>query len=148
MNIAIAADACWLKSLDSADWDTQSALMGVFSDFGQGGVHLLVDAEGAITREYGILEFNSLGRKLIERANRENAVVQYSGRPRAKCASALRDDGFDPDDDPYIGVCQRGGGHYLTTEEKHLSSSRRELVASRCGVEIVTLEELAERCHG
>ncbi|HEY1104642.1 MAG TPA: hypothetical protein VGE78_00680, partial [Agromyces sp.] len=105
-------------------------------------VPLLLDHEGAINREYSLhMEEMKVGKKLLVQLLKRN-VHFASGKRNASCEAPLAAQQFDPSDLPYVGVAQNCGGFYLTHEEKHLDSLRRDLVATACGVQTVGSADL------
>lgn len=146
----LAFDTCALVALDEGDDELVLSRAGLLqilhSGFVEGGIHLLFDYESRVAGEYRrVLQPNTSGRRLTTVAAKYSAVTYASGAPSRRCTTCLERDDFDPADYVFIGIAQRMGGLYVTTEEKHLAEERRQKIFRGCGVQIVDLEELREQ---
>jgi hypothetical protein len=149
MTLHIALDTCALVSIDKGDDETVLRRTHLLSLLYQGltskQILLLIDVDRKIHAEYERhLRADSMGRRLLTVAFRHSAVMYGSGNPNSKCAYALKQDGFDPADVVFVAIAQHMSGVYVTTEQKHLMTSRKEVVSTNCGVSIMSLDDFHE----
>lgn len=139
----IAIDVGWLIELDTKDYAEQLDAYNLVDRMRKSETRLLIDHEGKIIREYTrYMTAMSAGRKLLTELL--SCCTSYvSGKPSAACAAALKANGFDPSDLPYIGVAQNGSGVYITHEEKHLEATRCAIADADCGVKILSTSDVS-----
>lgn len=135
----VALDCVWLISIDSLELDQLAKTVGILSRLGQPDAPLLIDTDHAILGEYyRNLPSDGLGRKLVKKLINGNGIEYVSSARLAACEECLDTIGFDPADRKYIGVAQRTGGSYVTTEEKHLRPDVVATVWDCCRVLVVS----------
>jgi len=141
---AVAIDCGWLCQLDELDYDDIQVALTFLGALDRHEIPIMLDTGGHIMAEYSRnLASRHLGRVYMGRQVKNGRFVMYDGSPEKACAEALDRMGFDPSDIPYVAVAQRGGGAYLTHENKHLGAGRIELVRKHCGVQIADLAAAA-----
>ncbi len=141
---ALAMDTCWLADLDGEAPDKLEKLTFLM-DARRLGVPILLDHEDLVLAEYvTVLQPDGIGRSFFADAVQSHSVHYYAGLPSRACVEAMDAVAFDPADRMYVGIAQRAGGVYLTSEEKHLRSEIQQAVRESCGVEIVEFVDAAE----
>ncbi len=149
MTLYVALDICALVSMsmdvgdDATVFRRAELLSLLYKGLTSARILLLFDTDGKIHSEYARnLGPNSMARRLLTVAIKHSAVMYGAGTPSNRCALALDRDGFDPADVVFVAIAQRMGGVYVTTEQKHLTISRKDVVATSCGVTVMSLDEL------
>jgi hypothetical protein len=144
-DLAVALDACVLHDLQEGEDEEVFTKLSAISIMRDRRVQLAVDHTHHIIGEYfRVLQANSLGRRFVTSCIRQSLIIYVSGRLRDEQVKALTEQGFDPSDMPYLAVAQATSKLYVTSEEKHLRSTRREFLFEVCSVRVATLLELAE----
>lgn len=146
--VGIALDTCLLRDLEAGPLDEYWARIDIASRLrnamNAGSIKLLLDYAGFILREYENLPPDRLGRKFVNQALKNGNTHYANGSLTKHAEKALSEHDVDNDDFPFIAVAQTIQGYYVTTEAKHLTAFRRELIARNCGVTVARFEELPE----
>jgi len=137
---AVAVDAGWLRTIDDLGGQAVFDALEVCVELQKRGVTMLLDHGSAIVAEYERnLKRGSVGRAFYENIMSKGQVSYQTGTPTISCRDSLESDGFDADDIVCVAVAQRvnRAAVYLTHEQSHLATSRRQVVESGCAVAIV-----------
>lgn len=149
--VGIALDTCLLRDLEAGPleeyWVRIDVVARLRTAMNQGKVKLLLDHGGFILREYENLPPDRLGRRFVNQALKTGTLYSVSGSLTSSAKGTLIEHGVDNDDFPFIAVAQVVQGYYVTTEIKHLTATRRQLIAHHCGVTVARLEELPAHLH-
>lgn len=146
--VGIAFDTCLLRDLEAGPLDEYWVRIDIAARLRaamiHSGVKLLLDHEGFVLREYENLPRERLGRRFVNQALKTGTYYYVSGSLTRGAKRALVEHGVDNDDFSFIAVAQAVQGYYVTTEVKHLTASRRQLIAQHCGVTVARFEELPD----